>query len=200
MSTTGEVSETATDVKEAVTAQAEDLKRTAVAEAGAFADEVKTQATSVMRDARDQLEQQADAQARRLGSGMQDARRQLKSVADGTDSVMVSNVAAQLADTLGAVGDRIDDGGLGALADDVRSFARREPGLFLLGAGALGFLAARLLRHAGPGAMSSTQSSPSAGVRMGGGGPGAIGAAASGLGLPSAETGPAVELDTGGPS
>jgi hypothetical protein len=151
MSTTVKMGGEATETKAVVTSQGKELASTAATEAGAFAEDVKNQASAVISNARDQLEQQADAQARRVGSGIKDAQRQLQSAADTADEGIVSSIAGQLASSLGAVGDRIDDGGLAAVADDVRSFARREPGLFLLGAGALGFLTARLLRHAGSG-------------------------------------------------
>jgi hypothetical protein len=151
MSTSEQMSAGAAEMKDAVTSQGKDLASTAASEAGAFAEEVKHQAGSAISNARDQLEQQADAQARRVGSGMKDVRRQLQSVAASTDDGIVSSIAGQLASSLGAIGNRIDDGGVAAIADDVRSFARREPGLFLVGAGALGFFAARLLRHGGSG-------------------------------------------------
>jgi uncharacterized protein YjeT (DUF2065 family) len=157
-----------TETKNAVAAEGQELAGTAVEQASAFAGEVKTQAGSALRDARQQLEQKADDQARRIGSGMQDARRHLETMAEGADDGLVPTLARQLASSLGNVSETIEQGGIGALSDEVRSFARRQPGLFLLGAGATGFLVARLLRHAGSGLSSgptrSDQSGPSPGT------------------------------------
>jgi hypothetical protein len=142
----------AAEVKDEIKSQGQEVASSAKQEVGALAQEVRAQAGNVVGNARDQLEEQADAQTRKIGEGIQTARRQLQSMTQGAEPGMVTSLAQQLADSLGSIGDTIDRGGVRALADDVRSFARRQPGLFLIGAGAAGFLTARLLRHAGDGA------------------------------------------------
>jgi hypothetical protein len=152
MTTTGESKiAAATDVKDEIASQGQEVASTAKQEAGALAQEVRAQAGTVVGNARDQLEEQADAQTRKIGEGIQAARRQLDSMTENAEPGLVTSLAQQLSGSLGSISDTIDEGGFGALADDVRSFARRQPGLFLIGAGAAGFLAARLLRHAGTG-------------------------------------------------
>jgi hypothetical protein len=141
----------AAEVKDEIKSQGHDVASSAKQEAGALAQEARAQAGNVIGNARDQLEEQADVQTRKIGEGIQTARRQLQSMTEGAEPGMVTSLARQLADSLGSIGDTIDRGGVRALADDVRSFARRQPGLFLVGAGAAGFLTARLLRHAGSG-------------------------------------------------
>jgi hypothetical protein len=166
MTTTGESKiAAATDVKDEIKSQGQAVASTAKQEAGALAQEVRTQAASVVGNAREQLEQQADAQTRKIGEGIQTARRQLDSMTEKAEPGVVTSLAQQLSGSLGSIGDTIEEGGLGALADDVRSFARRQPGLFLIGAGAAGFFAARLLRHAGNG--GSTQPTRVAGAVSG---------------------------------
>jgi hypothetical protein len=152
MTTTGESKiAAATDVKDEMKSQGREVASTAKQEAGALAQEVRAQAGTVVGNARDQLEEQADAQTRKIGEGIQAARRQLDSMTENAEPGLVTSLAQQLSGSLGSISDTIDEGGFGALADDVRSFARRQPGLFLIGAGAAGFFAARLLRHAGTG-------------------------------------------------
>jgi len=179
MTTTGESKiAAAQDVKEEIKSQGQEVASTAKQEAGALAGEVRAQAGNVVSNARDQLEDQADAQTRKIGEGIQTARRQLEAMTENAEPGVVTSVAQQLAGSLGSIGDTIDEGGLRALADDVRSFARRQPGLFLLGAGAAGFFAARLLRHSGNGGgaasaplptrVSSTNGVPAAGGLVGG--------------------------------
>ena len=70
-------------------------------------------------------------------------------MADAGEPGMVTDLTRQLAGTLDRVATRIGDGGLRAVGDDVRDFARRQPGLFLLGAGVAGFVVARAVRAAG---------------------------------------------------
>ncbi len=180
----------ATDAKDAVAEQGQKLAGAAADQARAMTDEVRTQAGSVIEDARQEIETQLDSQARRVGAGMHDASRQLTSMADSAEPGLVANVTQQVAGSLGSIADRIEDGGVGALADDLRSFARRRPALFLVGAGALGFLAARVLRASNTGGASGPRrvsSSSSRGRTDGGKGDGST--APLGRGTPAVESG-----------
>jgi hypothetical protein len=60
------------------------------------------------------------------------------------------------------LGTRLDDGGIDAVMGDVRRWARRSPGSFLLGAAALGFVAGRVARHL---SSNGTQSAASNGTQ-----------------------------------
>jgi hypothetical protein len=59
---------------------------------------------------------------------------------------LVQDLTGELADRLGRVADTVNRGGMQAVANDLRRFARRQPGVFLVGAFAVGFMGARLLR------------------------------------------------------
>jgi hypothetical protein len=67
-------------------------------------------------------------------------------MAGAAEPGLLTDVTRQLADAADRTGGRMEQGGLQSVADELRSFARRQPGVFLLGAGLAGFLAARLLR------------------------------------------------------
>ncbi len=60
---------------------------------------------------------------------------------------------------------RLDEGGIDAVMADVRSFARRQPGAFLLGAAAVGFVAGRLMRNLNGDNASATPSGNGSGTR-----------------------------------
>ena len=149
----------ASHVKDEVATQGGELKNVAAEHVGALAGQAKEQARNVVSDARSELERQADEQARRLGGALHEAEGQLHSMAEVGDPGVVTDLTRQLADSVGRVSDTIDRGGVQAVAEDLRAFARRQPGLFLVGAGVAGFVAVRLLRA---GATSSNGSSSGA--------------------------------------
>jgi len=161
-SATPQAKDAASRATEAVSSQASELKDAAKDHAGAVVTEAREQARNVMNDARDQLQQQADQQARRAGDGLHAASDQLRSMADAGQPGVVTDLTRQLAGGLERVSDRIGEGGLKAVGDDLRSFARRQPGLFLLGAGVAGFLAARAIRASGTPSSGAEPEAPSA--------------------------------------
>jgi hypothetical protein len=167
-SATAQAKDAASKVAEEASTQASDLKDSAKDHAGAVVDEAREQARNVLSDARRELEQQADQQARRAGDGLRAASSQLRAMADGGQPGAVTDVTRQVAGTLDRVSTRISEGGFRAVSDDLRGFARRQPGVFLLGAGVAGFLVARAVRAAGSsavresvtGAITPTPASP----------------------------------------
>jgi hypothetical protein len=70
-------------------------------------------------------------------------------------------VTRHLADTSRHVATRLEEGGVQGVGDDLRRFARRQPGLFLAAAGLAGFVVTRMLR-------SAQADGPSNGVRANG--------------------------------
>jgi hypothetical protein len=138
----------AAQVKDEALSKASDLKDSAAEHAGAVVDQAKTQARNVLGDAQTELRRRADEQTQRAGKALRDASQQLNGMADGAPSGPVADVTRQLASGLDRVSSRIDTGGLQAVTDDVRDFARRRPGAFLLGAGVAGFFLTRLVRAA----------------------------------------------------
>ncbi len=94
------------------------------------------------------LEQQTDRAADRLdgvAGVLHKAADQLKTENNGT----VAHFAEQAADRMDRVADRLRQSSLDDLVGEVEGFARRQPELFIGGAFALGFLAARFVKSSG---------------------------------------------------
>ena len=79
---------------------------------------------------------------------MQSVAGQLQAIADGrTDEAgPFAGYAQHAADRIGALAERLQTGGARGVVEDTTDFARRRPGLFLVGAVGAGFLAGRLVR------------------------------------------------------
>lgn len=94
------------------------------------------------------LEQQTDRAADQLGgvaSALQKAADQLHAENNGA----AAQVAVQAADKVERVADMLRHSSLDDIVGEVESFARRQPELFIGGAFALGFLAARFVKSSG---------------------------------------------------
>ncbi|GGV28903.1 hypothetical protein [Streptomyces spectabilis] len=96
---------------------------------------------------REQAVDEAEAQLRRLAATIRDVSTDLRHMGDSAkpDSPAASLVR-QAAGGGHRVADRIEHRGAADLLDDVRHFARRRPGLFLIGAALAGFAASRVGR------------------------------------------------------
>jgi len=122
----------------------------AKSEAQQVASEAKQQARNLLGDAQTQVNEQSRTQRDRLVSTLQDFSSQLDSMAsgEGSPSGMAQDLVRQVADRTRDLSSRMDGREPSDLLEDVRSFARRKPGTFLLGAAAAGLLAGRLTRGA----------------------------------------------------
>jgi hypothetical protein len=145
------------DAKDQAKEQAHEVASTVAEHASAVTQEAKGKATDVVHDVRRELQSQGDAQAKRVASMLVDVGGQLESMADRGQPGAVTNTTRQLADTSRQVANRLETGGLQGVGDDLASFARRQPVLFLAAAGVAGFVVTRMLRNA----PSLTSSSPS---------------------------------------
>ena len=129
--------------------------------------EVTRQATDQARqfvgEAQSQLKEQASSQTQRAAGGLADVGRQIRALSEGrSDSAGVAaDAARQLADKIEELAERIEQRGFDGTVEDLRSFARRRPGMFLLSAAATGFVVGRLGR--GAQAAQQAESSPTTG-------------------------------------
>ncbi|MPQ98366.1 hypothetical protein GB931_10640 [Modestobacter sp. I12A-02628] len=123
---------------------------TAADEAKHVAGEAKAQATNVIGQGRQQVTQQVQTQAK---NGQQKAVQsisalasELRTMAEGgqPSSGPATDIVRQATDKLDEVAHWIESREPGDLVEEVRSFARRRPGAFLLGAAVAGVLAGRL--------------------------------------------------------
>jgi hypothetical protein len=122
---------------------------TAAEQAGNVAQEVRAQARDLLGEARGQVQDQARTGQQKAVEGVRALSRELREMTNaGQQSGLVSEVARQAADradTLAVwLGEREPD----QLVEEVRSFARRRPGAFLLGMAVAGIAVGRLTRGA----------------------------------------------------
>jgi hypothetical protein len=122
---------------------------TAAEQAANVAQEVKAQARDLVGEARGQVKGQAQAGQQKAADGIRSLSQELREMADGgQQSGMVSEVARQAADRADGLADWLGRREPADLIEEVRSFARRRPGAFLLGAAIAGVVVGRLTRGA----------------------------------------------------
>jgi hypothetical protein len=147
--------------------QAKEVAGQAVERAQEVAGHATDQAKAVVRDARQQvrglvdrtrqnIDQEAGVRSRQAAGSLRSFADQLGALADGSVSGAgeLGDYARQAGERISRLAERLEDGP-NAVLDDVRRFARRQPGLFLAAAGAAGFVAGRLLRAGRDGANQS---------------------------------------------
>ena len=124
-------------------------------EAQHVAGEAKDQVRRLVDETRDQAQTQVTTQRDRLVDTLRTFGDDLENMASqGGSSGLAAQVARQAADRARSISSSIDGREPADLLEDVRAFARRRPGMFLLGALAAGIVAGRLAR----GAASSSDS------------------------------------------
>ena len=139
----------ATDVGRTAADAGRQVAGTAAEQAGNVAQEVKTQARDLLGEARGQAQGQARAGQQKAADGIRSLSQELREMADGgQQSGTVSEIARQAADRADNLAEWLGRREPGDLVDEVRSFARRRPGAFLLGAAVAGVVVGRLTRGA----------------------------------------------------
>ena len=100
-------------------------------------------AQRLKEDGRKTLEQRKRSAAARVDEFAQAIGR---TGAQFSDEPTIAELANRLAGTVGNLATRLRDGSIDDLADDAREFAQRNPGLFIAGSIAAGFLLARFMK------------------------------------------------------
>lgn len=138
-----------TDAAKGVASEAGNEARTVAGEAGdearAVAHEAKNQAQHLFGEAKhrvmDQVDHELTSTVRSLGS-------QLSALADGRrdEAGQLADLVDQARERMMGFADRIEQRGPMSALDEVAGFARRRPGMFLLGAVGAGFAIGRMVR------------------------------------------------------
>jgi hypothetical protein len=130
--------------------QAKGVAETAREQAAEVGHEVGAQAQRVVEEAKDKLREQGEQQSAQIASALRGFSDQAQALAEGRpqDAGALGGYAEQAAGKVAEVADRVEARGIEGALDDLKTFARRRPGVFLLGAGIAGFAAGRLLRGA----------------------------------------------------
>jgi hypothetical protein len=158
------VKERASDAAQAAKQAGSDVASTATDKAKDVAQEAKRQARDLAGEARDQLSSRIGDQQQNLISNVRSLAEELEAMSrgetspDGSSGGVAQELVSQASDRARSVADWLDGREPGELLDELRSFARRRPGTFLLGATLAGVAAGRLTRGV---VASHTEDSPS---------------------------------------
>ena len=119
---------------------------TAADQAKEVVGEARHQAQDLLQQGRQQLRQQTVSQQQKAAQGLQGLAQQLRGMAQGEAPAPgpARDLVEQATDSVERFADRLQSREPADLLDDVRAFARRKPGTFLLGAALAGVLAGRL--------------------------------------------------------
>lgn len=180
----GTAADSTREVARQATSAAEGVAATSVEQATQVQQEALAQVRNLVHDASQQVREQAEAQTSRAADGLSSLSDQLRALVDGRpdEAAMIRDYLQDGADKLSAFSDRLQTNGLEGTLQEVQHFARRHPGVFLLGALGLGVGVGRLLRGA------QAASSASNALATGGPGPAATPTEVRGtLGVPGAD-------------
>jgi hypothetical protein len=160
-------SATTAGVPEAAREEAGQLKETSGEAVRQVAGTVKDKASDVTADVRrqtqrmvgqtrEQLVAQASQQKDKATDGLRSVAEELRGMAENGQSGWGSQLAGRGADLSHQAADFLQDHQPGELLDEVRAFARRRPGAFLVGAAIAGVIAGRLTRALAAGDTGTT--------------------------------------------
>ena len=122
---------------------------TAAEQAGNVAQEVKAQARDLVGEARGQVQDQARSGQQKAAEGIRALSQELREMADGAQQPgTVSEIARQASERADRLAEWLGQREPGDLLEEARSFARRRPGAFLVGAALAGVVVGRLTRGA----------------------------------------------------
>jgi hypothetical protein len=139
----------ATESAQAGRDAAGEVAQTAAGQAKQVAAQAQSQTRNLVGEARDQLRSQAGDQQRHAVTNLRSLGQELGSMAGNSQqSGLAADLVRQAADRTHGVADWLDGRQPEDLLEELRRFARRRPGAFLLGALAVGVVAGRLTRGA----------------------------------------------------
>jgi hypothetical protein len=126
-----------------------DVARTAKEQGSEVVAETKRQARDLAGETKDQLRQQSVAQRDKAAGSLRAFSDELRTMAEsGGQSGPATELAHQAADRAGTVAGYLERHEPGELVEQLRGYARRKPGTFLLGAALAGVVAGRLVKAA----------------------------------------------------
>jgi hypothetical protein len=166
-STTDVAKDEARNVGQTAAQAGSQVASTATDQAKNVVQETQRQAQDLLEQGRTQLRQQATTQQQKAAEGLSSLAQQLRGMADGTGDGApgpARDLVQQASGKLEEFGSWLQGHEPADLLDEVRAFARRKPGMFLLGAAVAGVVAGRLTTgvkaaHTGSGIVGGGSSS-----------------------------------------
>lgn len=132
---------------------------TAAEEASNVKSEVSHQARNLVGQVRSQLTSQVSTQQEKAAGGIRSVSDELRSMADSSQSQgMASNLVSQAASRADDVAGWLEGRDPSDLLEDVKRFARRQPGVFIALAAGAGILVGRLAKSLTSGSDESSTS------------------------------------------
>jgi hypothetical protein len=169
-STTDVAKDEAKNVQQTAVQAGSQVASTATDQAKEVVQETQRQAKDLLDQGRTQVREQAISQQQKAGQSLSSLAQELRGLADGTSSGApgpARDLLQQGAGIVESFAGKLQNREPAELLDEVRNFARRKPGMFLLGAAAAGVLAGRLTRGV---TAAHSDSGPSTGGANGFGG------------------------------
>ncbi|HYI51724.1 MAG TPA: hypothetical protein VEX42_09140 [Microbacterium sp.] len=137
----------ARDLKDTAVSEAGHVAETAKGEAKAVAQEVKYQAKDLYAQTQRELKDQAGVQQQRAAGGLRSVSDELRSMtANAEHPGLAADLLGQVSTRLSSAASWLGDRDPSSVLAEVKSFARRKPGTFIIGAAILGIVAGRLTR------------------------------------------------------
>jgi hypothetical protein len=116
-------------------------------EARRLTHDVKSEARTLFSQASEEVSAQAGTQQKRVAGGLRSVGDELHSMADGsTQGGFAPGLVSEVASRVDTVAEWLDSRDPAAVLDDVKSFARSRPGLFIALAAGAGLLAGRAVK------------------------------------------------------
>jgi hypothetical protein len=121
---------------------------TAKQQVGEVTNEAMSQARMLLDQTREQVTAQGTAQQEKAASGLRTLADELQGMVSGDVQTpgLATDLAQQAAERVRTAADMLENRQPAELLEEVRRFARRRPGAFLLGAAVAGFVGGRLTR------------------------------------------------------
>lgn len=137
----------ASDLKDSATGHAKDVLGAAKDEASGVVGEAKMQAKDLYAQTQRELRDQANTQQQRLATGLRSVGDELGSMASNSDgSGIAADLVQQASGRVSAAANWLGDRDPGAVLTEVKRYARRKPGTFILAAAIGGVIIGRLTR------------------------------------------------------
>ncbi|RAZ30604.1 hypothetical protein [Microbacterium sp. SMR1] len=153
------------EVAGAAKAEAGHVVETAKQEAAGVASEAKSQAKQVYAQTKQQLTEQAASQQQRVADGLRSIGDELDSLAQNSENPgIATDLVRQVSTRVSGASDWLSQRDPGSLVSEVKSFARRKPGVFIAGALIAGVVAGRLTRALTESAKEEHDSAPASGA------------------------------------
>ncbi|MFS2242209.1 hypothetical protein [Microbacterium sp. OR16] len=137
----------ASDLKDSATGHAKDVLGAAKDEASGVVGEARMQAKDLYAQTQRELRDQANTQQQRLATGLRSVGDELGSMASNSDgSGIAVDLVQQASGRVSAAANWLGDRDPGAVLTEVKRYARRKPGTFILAAAIGGVIIGRLTR------------------------------------------------------